>query len=198
MGCVVMGALPVLSTPMAVASGWSRTGISAAMTVAFLTMALTAMAWGAMAWGAASDRFGARPVLLTRAVLFLASLWLAGHAPSLVMFQIAFGVLACGSVAAFFAPMMATVIGWFTSQRSLAVSLVSAGMGMAPVTMSPLAARLAQAYDWRMVLTILSGVALVVTVPAALLLRWPPAQPEVAVMDAPPSDMTVRRAVTSP
>ena len=73
--------------------------------------------------------------MLTGAVLFAASLWLAGHAPSLWTFQTAFGVLAGGSVAAFVAPMMATVMGWFTTQRSLAVSLVSAGMGMAPVTM---------------------------------------------------------------
>ena len=196
MGCVAMGALfalPVLLTPMTEASVWSRTGISAAMTVAFLTMALTAMAWGA-----ASDRFGAKPVLLTGAVLFSANLWLAGHAPSLLMFQIAFGVLADGSVAAFFAPMMATVMGRFTTGRSLAVSLVSAGMGMTPVTMSPLVVRLEQDYDWRMVLTFLSGIVLVVRVPAAPLLRRPPAQTEVVAKDPPPSDMTVRRAVTSP
>ncbi|MBC7478908.1 MAG: MFS transporter, partial [Pseudorhodobacter sp.] len=196
MGCVAMGAmfsLPVLLTPMAETSGWSRTGISFAMTVAFLTMALTAMMWGAL-----SDRFGARPVLLAGAVLFSSSLWLAGHATSLLMFQAAFGVLAGGSVAAFFAPMMATVMGWFTAQRSLAVSLVSAGMGMAPVTMSPLAARLSESYDWRMVLTILSGIVLVVTVPAALLLRRPPVQPAVDMPDMPASTMTVRRAVRSP
>ncbi len=36
--------------------------------------------------------------------------------------------------------MMACVTGWFDTRRGLAVSLVSAGMGMAPITMSPLAA----------------------------------------------------------
>ena len=51
MGCVAMGglfSLPVLLTPMADQTGWSRTGISAAMTVAFLTMAATAMIWGTL------------------------------------------------------------------------------------------------------------------------------------------------------
>ena len=46
MGCVAMGALfalPVLLTPMVEQTGWSRTGISAAMTIAFLAMAVTAM-----------------------------------------------------------------------------------------------------------------------------------------------------------
>ena len=49
-----------------------------------------------------------------------------------------------------------------------------------------------------MVLTILSGIVLAVTVPAALLLRGPPARPVVATMDAPQSDMTLGRALTSP
>ena len=38
--------------------------------------------------------------------------------------------------------MMATVASWFDRQRSLAVSLVSAGMGIAPMTVAPIAARL--------------------------------------------------------
>jgi MFS family permease len=108
--------------------------------------------------------------------------------------------MAGGAVAAFFAPMMATVMGWFTTQRGLAVSLVSAGMGLAPVTMSPLAARLAEAYDWRTVLSILAAIVAVTTLPTALLLRRPPAQqaPQgFAAQDAPSEAMTVREAVTS-
>ena len=52
MGCVAMGAmfsLPVLLNGMAEDTGWSRTGISAAMTVAFLAMAFSSMVWGALA-----------------------------------------------------------------------------------------------------------------------------------------------------
>ena len=175
MGCVAMGslfALPVLLTPMVDATGWSRTGISAAMTIAFLAMSVTSMVWGAL-----SDRYGARPVVMTGAVLFSASLWLTAQATSVLQFQLIFGVLVGGSIAAFFAPMMATVMGWFTTQRGLAVSLVSAGMGMAPVTMSPLAAWLAESYDWRIVLTMLAGIVALLTIPTALLLRRPPAQP---------------------
>ncbi len=196
-GCVAMGALfslPVLLTPMAEQTGWSRTGISAAMTIGFLAMAVTSMMWGAL-----SDRYGARVVVVTGAMLFSLSLWLAAKAPTLTLFQVSFGLLAGGSIAAFFAPLMATVTGWFSTQRSLAVSLVSAGMGMAPVTMSPLAAKLADAYDWRTVLTILAVMVAATTIPLALLLRRPPGPvDEVVQADAPRSDMTVRQAVTSP
>lgn len=198
MSCVAMGALfslPVLLTPMAEATGWSRTGISLAMTIGFLAMAVTSMIWGAL-----SDRYGAKPVVLAGASLFALSLWLAGHAPTLPLFQLTFGVMAGGAVAAFFAPMMATVMGWFSTQRGLAVSLVSAGMGLAPVTMSPLAGRLAEAYDWRTVLSILAVLVAATTLPTALLLRRPPAQPApqgVAAVETPSESMTVWEAVTS-
>ena len=53
--------------------------------------------------------------------------------------------------------MMACVTGWFDTHRSLAVSLVSAGMGMAPMTMSPFAAWLVSIYDWRTSLLIIAA-----------------------------------------
>jgi len=201
MGCAAMGALfalPVLLNPMVEAIGWSRTGISAAMTIGFLAMAASAMVWGAL-----SDRFGARPVVLTGAVLFSAALALAGRAESLIQFQITFGLMGGTTVSAFFAPMMATVTGWFTRQTALAVSLVSAGMGLAPVTMSPMVAWLIGWQDWRGVLTILAVIVAVVTIPAALLLRRPPqmmaaAAPTQAGDDPPAEDgRSVREAIFS-
>ena len=70
---------------------------------------------------------------------------------------------------------MACVTGWFDTQRSLAVSLVSAGMGLAPMTMAPLAAWLVSHHDWRTALLVLAGVAAALMVPTALLIRRPPA-----------------------
>ena len=102
MGCAAMGALselPVLLQPMADAMGWSRTGLSWAMTLGFLSMAATSMIRGSL-----SDRFGARPVVMAGAALFSTSLWLAGHAPMLLAVQLAYGVMAGGAVAAFFVP----------------------------------------------------------------------------------------------
>ena len=71
--------------------------------------------------------------------------------------------------------MMACVTGWFETRRSLAVSLVSAGMGMAPMTMSPLAAWLVSHYDWRTALLIISALVAAIMIPVAFLVRSPPA-----------------------
>jgi MFS family permease len=94
------------------------------------------------------------------------------------------------------------VTGWFDTHRSLAVSLVSAGMGMAPMTMSPLAARLISHHDWRTSLQILAAVAAVVMIPVALLVRRPPAlqseNPALTTHGEPQSEITLGRAIRSP
>ena len=166
LGCVAIGSmfsLPVLLRPIAADTGWSVTGVSGAMTIGFLAMAFASMAWGAL-----SDRFGPRAIVLTGSAILSGSLALASRASSLIEFQLVFGLLVGAGAAAIIAPMMACVTGWFDTHRSLAVSLVSAGMGMAPMTMSPLAARLVSAYDWRTALLMVAAVAAVLMIPTAL------------------------------
>ena len=173
LGCAAIGgmfSLPVFLKPIAQDTGWSVTGISSAMTIGFLAMACTSMVWGTL-----SDRFGPLPVVLTGSIVLPASLALASHATSLIVFQLLFGLMVGGSISAIFAPMMATVTGWFDTHRSLAVSLVSAGMGMAPMTMSPLAAWLVSNHDWRTSMQIVALVVAAIMIPMSLLVRRPPA-----------------------
>jgi MFS family permease len=173
MGCVALGAmfsLPVLLRAIAANTGWSTTGVSAAMTVGFLAMAV-----GSAGWGFLSDRIGARWTCLIGSLLLGAGLELASAAHSLVEFQFAFGLLVGLATSAIFAPVMACVTGWFVTQRSLAVSLVSAGFGVAPLTMSPWVAWLASSHDWRQVLQIVAMLVIAVMPPVSLLVRRPPA-----------------------
>ncbi len=200
LGCVAIGgmfSLPVFLQPIARETGWSVTGVSSAMTIGFLAMACTSMIWGTL-----SDRFGPLPVVLTGSIVLPASLALASHAPSLLAFQIMFGMMVGGSISAIFAPMMACVTGWFDTHRSLAVSLVSAGMGMAPLIMSPLAAWLVSNHDWRTSMQVVAAVVAAVMIPVALLVRRPPAldaeQSAAAGDDAQPAEMSLAQALRSP
>src|SRR6202012_382754 len=173
LGCVAIGgmfSLPVLLQPIARDTGWSVTGFSTAMTIGFLAMALTSMICGTL-----SDRFGPLPVVLTGSIVISASLALASPGTSLLAFQFIFGVMIGGATAAIFAPMMATVTGWFDTHRSLAGSLVSAGMGMAPRTMAPLVPWLVSHHDWRTTMLIVSGIVAAIMIPVSLLVRRPPA-----------------------
>jgi MFS family permease len=200
LGCVAIGAmfsLPVFLLPISRDTGWSVTGVSSAMTIGFLAMAFTSMIWGTL-----SDRLGPLPVVLTGSIVLAASLLLASRASSLTEFQLIFGVMVGGATAAIFAPMMATVTGWFDTHRSLAVSLVSAGMGMAPMITSPFAARLISIHDWRTSMQILAVVVACIMIPVSLLVRRAPAlQSEQAgsVVDAGPQPaMSLMQVLRSP
>src|SRR5436190_642591 len=199
LGCVAIGAmfsLPVFLRPISEATGWSVTGISSAMTIGFL-----AMAFGSMFWGNLADRFGTRIVVLIGSIALAASIGLASLATSLIVFQLVFGLLVGAACAAIFAPLMACVTGWFDTQRSLAVSLVSAGMGMAPMTMAPFAAWLVSNHDWRTSMQYIAILVAFVMIPAALLIRRPPALVAGAagmMGGEPESDMTVAHAVRTP
>lgn len=172
MGCVSMGSmfsLAVFLQPMSVDTGWSRTGISTAMTIDFLAMGVATFAWGAL-----SDRYGARIVVLLGSLLLGLGLVLASRASSLMEFQLVFGVIIGVAAGAFYAPMMAVASAWFEHNRSLAVALVSAGLGMAPLTVAPFARWLITNYDWRPAMLVIGVVAWILLVPAALLVRRPP------------------------
>lgn len=172
MGCMAAGAmfsLAVFLAPMTADTGWSRTAISSAMTLNFLAMGVAGFAWGAL-----SDRFGARIVTLAGAALLGAGMVLASRATSEAQFQWVYGLLVGISAGSFFPPMIATVSGWFERHRGLAVSLVSAGVGIAPMTMSPLAAWLLTISDWRTAQLVLGLMVWALLIPASLLVRAAP------------------------
>ncbi len=171
--CVAMGAmfaLPVYLQPMAEDTGWSRAGISAAMTIGFIVMGISGFGWGTL-----SDRIGARPVVLMATVLLGAGLLLGSQASELIVFQFAYGGLVGAAGGAYFAPIISTTLGWFDKNRSLAVSLVSIGGGIAPMVITPFASYLIQTNGWRSAMLSIAIGALIVIVLAALLIRRAPA-----------------------
>jgi MFS family permease len=183
MTCVAFGAvfsLAVFLQPMADATGWSRAGISGAMTLVFLAMGV-----GGFAWGTLSDRIGARPVVLAGSILLALGLALASRATSLLEFQLAYGLLVGFAAGSFFPPFIAVVSNWFDQHRALAVSLTSAGVGMAPMIVSPFASWLLTTTDWRGAQMTIAALCALVMVPASLLVRQPLALPGGAGAPAP-------------
>src|SRR4029078_11412959 len=147
MTCIAFGSmlsLAVFLQPISQDMGWSRSGVSAAAAIDFLAMGLAAVFSGRL-----SDRFGTRIVVLSGTLLLGAGLIGASQATSLWQFQFFFGVLIGVAAGRFYAPMVAAASAWIEHQRSLAVALVSAGMGVSPVTVAPFASWLIHAHHWR-------------------------------------------------
>jgi MFS family permease len=172
MTCVGIGSmlsLGVFLQPMSEAMGWSRSGISLAAMLNFLCMGV-----GSFVWGALSDRFGTRVVVLSGGILLGTGLVAASQAATLGQFQLLFGVIVGVAAGSFYAPMTATTTRWFTEHRSLAVALVSAGLGLGSMTVAPLAAWIITTYDWRVAMLTIGDLAWLLLVPVALLVRNPP------------------------
>jgi MFS family permease len=173
MTCVAVGAmfsLAVFLDPMTRDTGWSRAGVSSAMTLNFLAMGIAGFGWGAL-----SDRFGTRRVVLAGSVLLGLGLALASRATSQTGFLLTYGLIVGVAAGSFFAPMIAAVMSWFDRYRSLAVSLVSVGVGVAPMTLSPFAAWLVSFTDWRAAQLTMAILVWVLLIPAALFVRPAPA-----------------------
>jgi MFS family permease len=177
--CLGLGGMLSLSVflqPMSEAMGWSRTGISMAALLNWLCMGV-----GSFVWGALSDRLGTRVVVLCGGVLLGLGLVTASQASTLGQFQVLFGVIVGVAAGSFYAPMTATTTRWFTRHRSLAVALVSSGIGLGSMTVAPLARWIITSYDWRTAMLVIGDLAWLLIIPAALLVRNPPALPAAAV-----------------
>jgi MFS family permease len=195
MTCIAVGAmfsLAVFLRPITESTGWSTTAVSSAMTLNFLAMGAAGFGWGAL-----SDRIGPRPVVLAGAVLLGLGLFLASRAQTALGFQLSFGLLVGIAVGSFFSPMIAAVMGWITEHRGLAVSLVSVGVGVAPMTMSPFAAWLITQMDWRSAQLVLAVLVWATLVPAALFARRPPALQPTGKSTASEPRMGLREAFVS-
>jgi MFS family permease len=171
--CVAFGAmfaLPVYLQTIAEETGWTRAGISGAMTIGFIVMGIAGFAWGAL-----SDRIGARPIVLIGGVVIGLGLLIASQARDLIVFQLAYGGLMGVAFGAFGAPITATTLSWFDKHRGLAISLGSIGGGIAPMIFSPLATVLIEMYGWRTSMLITAIAAAVLILPVALLIRPAPA-----------------------
>jgi len=169
---VAMGALfslGVFLKPLEESMGWSRSAISLVALINWIAMGL-----GSFAWGALSDRIGSRVVTAAGGFVLGLGLVLSSQVVTLGQFSVTFGVLVGFAVGAFYAPLTATATKWFTTNRGLAVGVVSAGIGVGMFLIAPLSRWLTSHFDWRVAMLVLGDLAWLVVIPVALLIENAP------------------------
>src|SRR5256885_4291640 len=169
---VGMGALfslGVFLKPIEDSMGWSRSAISLVALINWIAMGL-----GSFAWGALSDRIGTRVVTAAGGFVLGLGLVLSSQVATLGQFSVTFGVLVGFAVGAFYAPLTATATKWFTTNRGLAVGVVSAGIGVGMFLIAPLSRWLTSHFDWRVAMLVLGDLAWLVVIPVALLIENAP------------------------
>jgi MFS family permease len=180
--CIGVGtlfSLGVFLKPIEESMGWSRSAIGS---VALLNW--IAMGMGSFVWGALSDRVGGRAVAIAGGSLLGLGMVLSSQVTSLAQFYVTFGVMVGFAVGAFYAPLTATATKWFTTNRGLAVALVSGGIGLGTFVIAPLARWLTSQWDWRIAMIVIGDLAWLVIIPAALLIRNAPADVGAVAMGA--------------
>lgn len=123
-------------------TGKGQTALMFSLTTCFYFM-------GGVVTGRLADRFGPRPVMLVGAVSMGLGLLLTSMVQSLWVGFITYGIGVGTATACGYVPMVATVGGWFTKQRTMALGLAVSGIGAGTLVCAPLAATLIEAHGWR-------------------------------------------------
>ncbi len=165
-GVGALFSLAVFLKPMQDSMGWSRAAISAVALWMWVAYGI-----GSLMWGVLAERWGARRVVLAGGFLLGLGLIASSRMTALWQLYAAFGGVVGVAAGAFYAPLTTTATRWFTTNRGLAVALVSAGTGLGTFVVAPLTRWLISSYDWRMAMLILGDLVWLVIIPLGLVVR---------------------------
>lgn len=164
-------AFAVFIRPMELDTGWTRTQLTGAFSLALLLRGAMAVPVGI--W---IDRHGARGLMTGASLLAGALVVLWSQARSLPLFYVTQAGLGLCMAALFYEPAFAVVANWFVRQRTRALALITLVAGFASTIFLPLAALLLERYGWRGAVLLLGVGLLLTTAPLhALVLRRRPA-----------------------
>ncbi|MCM4078091.1 MFS transporter [Paractinoplanes hotanensis] len=139
-----LASLGLFVDPISAETGFSRTTVTAAASVAAVGMAI-----GLLTVARFVDRFAARYLLVPGFVLFAASMALIGLVPPVALAYL----LPCFFVGLFGAatmvPASRAVVSWFDNNRALAVGVVTGFIGLGAALAPVLAGALIDSVGWR-------------------------------------------------
>lgn len=172
--------------PVTMEQGWGRE------TFAF-AMALQNLVWGASQpfTGMIADRFGAKPVVATGAILYGLGLWVMSVVSGEAVFILGAGVLIGLGLSGTTFPVVFAAISRLVApeRRSLAMGITMAVGSFGQFAMLPISLGLITGFEWQGALVVLSILALVM-IPLAFGMRHTPAP-----ISTPEEDVTFQQAL---
>jgi sugar phosphate permease len=150
----------VFVKPMELEYQWSRSVISAGMSILILAYGI-----GGIISGRLIDRIAPRWLTTAGSVLVAAGLFLTPFVREPWQFYITFGLFGGFGSACFGAVVCNSSVGkWFIRKRGMAIGAASIGIGVATMVMAPLAGWVVRDCGWRVGFLGLGGIALVLGV----------------------------------
>lgn len=170
-GPIIVYTFSVFFKPVSEEFGWGRTETSLVFSLSLIVMVLAMPFIGRLI-----DRFGARKVIVTSALLFglsLISFFLFSFGSSqFYAVYIAIGLIGAGTTPLSYNRVLSH---WFDKRRGLALGLATIGIGVSTFFMPLLAHYLVSSFGWRAAYMLLGLLVVVVTIPVVgLLLKETP------------------------
>jgi MFS family permease len=144
LGAGIIATHSVFFKPISAEFGWSRTALSAVLSVNLLIGGLSAPFWGRLV-----DRRGSRAVVPVGVMIVGVSLLLLSTMGTMWQAYLFYMVLAVGGGGMSLVPISSTLSQWFARHRGLAIGVTLAGSGVGGLVMAPLAGLLLEAVGWR-------------------------------------------------
>ncbi|MBX3010030.1 MAG: MFS transporter [Caldilineaceae bacterium] len=161
----------VLLTPIQQEMGWSQAQLTGAFSFMMLVSGLAGVPIGH--W---LDRHGARGLMTLGSCLATLAIIAWAQVERLTSFYLLWGAIGVINAMILYEPAFAVTATWFVRQRTLALTVLTFGGGLASVIFVPLITWLVQLYGWRSALWLLAALLALTTIPLhALLLRRSPA-----------------------
>jgi MFS family permease len=163
-------AFSVVLTPMRQTLGWSVATLTGAFSISMLISGLAELFVGR--W---LDRHGPRALMTVGSILAAGLLFAWSRVDSVIGFYLVMAALGVVGAMVQYLPAFWLAAHWFKRKRSLALTIITVGGGLASTVFVPLTNALLNSSGWRNALAMLALIVALVTIaPHALLLRRKP------------------------
>jgi len=150
--------------PLQADLGWSRAGVMAAFSIWFLVSGVASPFVGRIV-----DRRGAREVLCAGAIIIAIGFACLSLMSDLWHYYLGYTFIGIGTAAIGYVPASTVVSNWFKKRRGLAIGIMSTGIGISGIVLSPLiGGYLIPSFGWRVSYLALGILAVVFIIPLAL------------------------------
>jgi MFS family permease len=168
---VLYYAFPVLSADLTADTGWPRSFVTAAFSLALVISGIVGIAVGRIL-----DRNGPRWVMSGGSILGVVAVAAMAGSQTLPQFFAAWVVAGVAMAGTLYAPAFAALTRWYGNDWVRALTVLTLVGGLASTIFAPITAVLIDRLDWRLTYLALAVVLAVVTIPLHVLglrRRWP-------------------------
>jgi MFS family permease len=182
-GGSVRQAFGVLIVPLQDQLGWSAASITLGYALCSITGALLAPLTGI-----ATDRFGAKPVIMAGITFFFLGAMVTGVVSQVWHIWISYGLLLGVAQACFNVPILTAASSWFHKRLGLGIGLLQASHGLGPAVMALMVSFLITSFEWRTAFWSIGIVGGCIMLGLILLFRSRPSDMGIRAYGAPESD----------